>query len=234
MFIIYNFKKSLYIAWASFRNEYNKCMLFSDGVVSYDVRQGDRRGTDLDLYDFTYDGMIQDNFLLDGLGQLTDGEIGDSNFRLDHQSIGIKGYEWVAWRNDTFDFKGPLQITFKFDSVRNFSSVILNCNNHFTKDIRVFKMALIYFSVGGNLYQNQPVKYDFIRDNAVEYARPVRIRLNHNLGKYVKLHLYYDAKWIMISEIQFHSGEYFSVINIMKILLQILVYCKILVSEKSN
>ena len=152
--------------------------------------------------------MIQDHMLLEGLGQLTDGEIGDSNFRLDGQSLGIRGYEWVGWRNDTIDFQGPLQITFKFDTVRKFKSVILNCNNHFTKDIRVFKMALVYFSVGGNLYQNQPVKYDFIRDSAVEYARPVLIRLNNYVGKYVRLQLYFDAKWIMISEIQFYSGRY--------------------------
>jgi hypothetical protein len=68
-------------------------------------------------------------------------------------------------------------------------------------------MALIYFSVGGNLYQNQPIKFDFIRDNIVEYARPVMIRLNHNIGKYVRLQLYFDAKWMMISEIQFVSGK---------------------------
>ena len=176
--------------------------------MSYNVRNGDRRGTDLDFVDFTYDGMIQDNFLLDGLGQLTDGEIGDSNFRLDQQALGIKGYEWVGWRNDSLDYHGPLQITFKFDHVRNFTSVILNCNNQFSKDIRVFKMALVYFSVGGNLYQNKPVKFNFQRDSYVDLARPVLIPLNHNLGKFVRLQLYFDAKWMMISEIQFSSGQY--------------------------
>lgn len=67
-------------------------------------------------------------------------------------------------------------------------------------------MALIYFSIGGNLFQNQPIKYDFIRDNVVEYSRPVMIRLNQNIGRYVRLQLYFDAKWMMISEIQFDSG----------------------------
>ncbi|XP_053381062.1 discoidin domain-containing receptor 2-like isoform X2 [Mercenaria mercenaria] len=179
--------------------------LWKDGVVQYNVRQGDRRGTELDFVDFTYDGMRQESFLLDGLGQLTDGEIGDYNFRLDTQEIGIKGYEWVGWRNDSQEFQGPLIITFKFDQVRNFSKVLINCNNLYSKDVRVFRMALIYFSVGGNLYQNQPIKFDFIRDNIVEYSRPVMIRLNHNIGKYVRLQLYFDAKWMMISEIQFVS-----------------------------
>ncbi|XP_052224230.1 discoidin domain-containing receptor 2-like [Dreissena polymorpha] len=178
---------------------------WEDGVVSYSVRQGDRRGSELDFVDFTYDGMIQENFLLEGLGQLTDGEIGDYNFRLDNEDLRIKGYEWVGWRNDTQDFLGPLIITFKFDQVRNFSKVFINCNNLFSKDVRVFKVALVYFSVGGNLYQNSPVKYDFIRDDVVEYSRPVMIKLNNNVGQYVRLQLYFDAKWIMISEVQFIS-----------------------------
>ncbi|XP_052219527.1 discoidin domain-containing receptor 2-like [Dreissena polymorpha] len=178
---------------------------WEDGVVSYSVRQGDRRGSELDFVDFTYDGMIQENFLLEGLGQLTDGEIGDYNFRLDNEDLRIKGYEWVGWRNDTQDFQGPLIITFKFDQVRNFSKVFINCNNLFSKEVRVFKVALVYFSVGGNLYQNSPVKYDFIRDDVVEYSRPVMIKLNNNVGQYVRLQLYFDAKWIMISEVQFIS-----------------------------
>ncbi|KAH3742237.1 hypothetical protein DPMN_048974 [Dreissena polymorpha] len=73
------------------------CALYiPDGVVSYSVRQGDRRGSELDFVDFTYDGMIQENFLLEGLGQLTDGEVGDYNFRLDNEELRIKGYEIVA------------------------------------------------------------------------------------------------------------------------------------------
>ncbi|KAH3800098.1 hypothetical protein DPMN_153723 [Dreissena polymorpha] len=136
---------------------------------------GDRRGSELDFVDFTYDGMIQENFLLEGLGQLTDGEIGDYNFRLDNEDLRIKGYEiWVGWRNDTQDFQGPLIITFKFDQVRNFSKVFINCNNLFSKEVRVFKRG-----------------WESLPELAGEYSRPVMIKLNNNL--------YFDAKWIMIS-----------------------------------
>lgn len=55
--------------------------------------QGDRRGTEVNLYDFTYDGRNQDGVLSNGLGQLVDLEEGDSNFRLDKQGLGKKGYE---------------------------------------------------------------------------------------------------------------------------------------------
>lgn len=40
------------------------------------MRQGDTRGSVNDFFDFTYDGMLDDNYLSNGLGQLTDGEKG--------------------------------------------------------------------------------------------------------------------------------------------------------------
>jgi len=55
----------------------------------------------MDFYDFTYDGSVSDGHLFGGLGQLTDYEVGDTNFRLDGQNLGRKGYEWVGWRNDS-------------------------------------------------------------------------------------------------------------------------------------
>ena len=73
----------------------------ADGVLSYSMRQGERRGSDVDLYDFTYDGQLEDDYLSGGLGQLTDGVEGHHNFRLDPDAWGHKGYEWVGWRNDS-------------------------------------------------------------------------------------------------------------------------------------
>ncbi|XP_064615973.1 discoidin domain-containing receptor 2-like isoform X2 [Liolophura sinensis] len=175
-----------------------------DGVVSYNMPQGARRGSDVVLYDFTYDGVVEDDYLKDGLGQLTDGQEGDTNFRLDPQGLKMKGYEWVGWRNAT-ENGHPVVITFKFDVVRNFSAVILHCNNFFTKDVRVFKTALIYFSIGGSYYLKEPVRFAFTRDTVVEYARQVMIRLNHNVGRYVRIVLFFDSKWIMISEVKFES-----------------------------
>ena len=72
----------------------------SDGVVSYSMRQGDRRGSDVEFLDFTYDGDVTDGQLSGGLGQLVDGDEGVPNFRLDAQNVGRRGYEWVAWKTD--------------------------------------------------------------------------------------------------------------------------------------
>ena len=98
-----------------------------DGVVSYDARQGDSRGTEMDFYDFTYDGSVSDGRLSGGLGQLTDWETGDTNFRLDGQNLGRKGYEWVAWRNDSGAVTSPyVNVVFHFDQVPFKSFVIVS------------------------------------------------------------------------------------------------------------
>ena len=65
-------------------------ILFPDGIVSYNMPQGDRRGAEVDLYDFTYDGTINDGYLSGGLGQLTDGQEGNTNFRSVESIIYVK------------------------------------------------------------------------------------------------------------------------------------------------
>ena len=176
------------------------------------MRQGDKRGAEVDFFDFSYDGIKDQKtnfvYLLGGLGQLTDGEKGETNFRLDPQELGIKGYEWVGWKNDSLVDSGPVTITFKFDTIRNFSSVQLNCNNYFTKDVRVFRMAVVYYSIGGQYFKQMKDKYLHIRDTVVEYARPVQVKLNNIVAQHIKLELYFDAKWILISEVHFISSKY--------------------------
>lgn len=50
----------------------------------------------------------------------------------------FSGYEWVGWRNDTVGMAGkPVEMTFEFDQVRNFSAVVLHTNNMFSKDVQV-------------------------------------------------------------------------------------------------
>lgn len=50
--------------------------------------QGERRGAEIDLLDNTYDGTKESNFLLGGLGQLTDGVVGGDNFKQDISGMG--------------------------------------------------------------------------------------------------------------------------------------------------
>ncbi|CAG5136400.1 unnamed protein product, partial [Candidula unifasciata] len=179
---------------------------WNDSLVSYSMPQGHRRGAEVDLFDFTYDGTIEDKYLRDGLGQLTDGDVGETNFRLDTKKMGIKGYEWVGWKNDSLT-NDPISILFKFDSVRNFSQVVIHSNNHYTKDVRIFRHAEIFYSIGGLYFPPQSTKVNFQQDDYFENARPVFLRMQNKIGRYVRIDLYFQAKWIMISEVSFTSTE---------------------------
>lgn len=176
-----------------------------DGVLSYSMPQGEKRGTEVDLFDFTYDGTTNEANQTNGLGQLTDGVEGHSNFRLDLDNYGKKGYEWVGWKNETVD-RPPIEIVFEFDKVRNFSAARFHCNNMFSKEVRVFQKALLHFSVSGIAYQENPVVYKYTRDTLIEFARNVIIPIRQKIGRFVKVELFFDAKWMMISEVRFESG----------------------------
>ena len=181
--------------------------MHTDGLVSYSVVQGDIRGN-INFADDTYNGTIDEKGVLSGgLGQLTDNEYGHSNFRIDLHGNNKKGYEWVGWRSDNRLKDMPIEIFFEFGNIRNFTSVKLHCNNMFSKEVRVFKRAELYFSVGGEYYVSKPVAFDYLRDSIVDFARSVIIPIPQAVGRYIRLVLHFDAKWMLISEISFQSGN---------------------------
>ena len=65
-------------------------------MLAYNIPQGEVRGSTLELLDITYDGS-EDNEsgkLRGGLGQLTDGVYGQSNFKATEENGMVKG----TWR----------------------------------------------------------------------------------------------------------------------------------------
>ena len=58
--------------------------LRTDGIVSYSLEDGEHTGRGTGLQDVTYDGKKTGAVLTGGLGQLTDGEIGHTNYRVDY------------------------------------------------------------------------------------------------------------------------------------------------------
>lgn len=83
--------------------------------------------------------------LSNGIGQLLDADVGDVNFRHDLKKLGIKGYEWVGWKNDSLNMK-PITIIFKFENVRNFTEVRIRFALFpFCFDFSLFFYTLLYF-----------------------------------------------------------------------------------------
>ncbi|XP_059473257.1 discoidin domain-containing receptor tyrosine kinase B isoform X2 [Neocloeon triangulifer] len=191
--------QSVHVRTVCMRIEIVGC-LWTEGLVSYSMPQGEQRGSEVDLSDRSYDGKDEGSYLIGGLGQLVDGQVGADNFRLDTNG---HGYEWVGWKNESG--ARPVEIVFEFDRVRNFSAIHLHANNLFTKDVQVFSQARVFFSVGGRHYSGEPVHFSYVPDLMIERARNVTVKLHGRIGRYVKLQLWFAAKWIMISEVSFDS-----------------------------
>ena len=46
--------------------------------------QGDKRGTSYEFYDWNYDGEWKGDMLMNGLGSLTDGNLGPEDYKLSY------------------------------------------------------------------------------------------------------------------------------------------------------
>ncbi|XP_034232582.1 discoidin domain-containing receptor 2-like [Thrips palmi] len=173
------------------------------GVVSYAMPQGDKRGASWEFFDTSYDGPW-DPQPHKGLGQLTDTIYGDDNFKMSYYESDKGGQGWVGWRNDSRAGQ-PVEIVFEFDTVREFRSMDIFCNNQFTKEVQVFSEAQVMFSVSGHNFPGQPITYTYREDRIFESSRNVSIKLHHRVGRFVKLRLHFANKWMLISEISFDS-----------------------------
>ncbi|XP_053970540.1 discoidin domain-containing receptor tyrosine kinase B-like isoform X1 [Hylaeus volcanicus] len=166
------------------------------GVVRYTVPESPTP----ELSDISYDGKRQDNLLTDGLGCLVDGEVGADNYKLDMGNG--RGTGWVAWMCDSLD-DDYVELVFEFEVTWIFKAVHIYTNNYFSRDVQVFSKAEVWFSPDGVTYEEEPLSYSYIPDLALENARNVSISLHDRYGKFLKIHLYFAARWIIISEVTF-------------------------------
>ncbi|XP_038063802.1 discoidin domain-containing receptor 2-like [Patiria miniata] len=176
--------------------------LWADHLVRYNMVEPDIRG-EYAFDDDTYDGFAsEDGRLINGLGQLTDGNLGSSNYRLSPVNLH-QGYEWVGWRNTTH--RDPV-IVFKFDSLRNFTSLEFHTNNFFSKDVELFKSVEVYFGLQEGHYSTRTINWNVKQDLVHEDARWVTVNLQNRLARFIKCRLRHRNKWILISEVSFASN----------------------------
>jgi discoidin domain receptor family member 2 len=64
------------------------------------------------------------------------------------------------------------------------------------------------FSVGGKFYNGRPLTYTYMPDRILEQSRNVSIHLHGRFGRFVKLQLWFAARWILLGEVTFDTGEY--------------------------
>ena len=152
-----------------------------------------------DIYDGKY--LVESNMLIDGLGKLSDGITGSEDLSL------VDGRQpWIGWSHES---NSNVTLIFQFDYPRQMNRITIHTNNVFSKQISIFKTAVITFSLTGDesSYSNAIIS-EQSRDEVFEIARPVLIPLNNRIAKYIRLDLYFDSKWLLISEITFDSQVY--------------------------
>src|SRR5690349_10201801 len=115
------------------------------------------------LGDNTYDGQYipSTNMLINGLGQLSDGITGTEEI-----SVIDGNQPWIGWSNETSRY---ITIIFQFDTIRQINRVTIHTNNLFSKEIFIFKTAIISFSINNNgtNYSNAII-YQHNRDDIFE------------------------------------------------------------------
>ncbi|KAK1116704.1 hypothetical protein K0M31_018167 [Melipona bicolor] len=116
----------------------------------------------------------------------------------------FEGTGWVAWMRDTF-VDDYVELVFEFEVAWIFEAVHIYTNNYFSRDVQVFSKADVWFSVDGATYEEEPLSYSYIPDIVLENARNVSIGLHEHHGRFVKMHLYFAGRWIMISEVTFEG-----------------------------
>lgn len=71
----------------------------------------------------------------------------------------------------------------------------------------MFSEAIVSFSVGGRHFQDEPIRFAYTADHIFETSRNVTVQLHHRIGKWVRIELRFAARWILLSEVVFESGE---------------------------
>lgn len=101
---------------------------------------------------------------------------------------------------------GVVQLTFRFDAARNFTSTRLRANNMLSRDVAVFRRAVPSVSLNGRSYKSlDPIITPDDKDGS-QSARDVVLPLGGAVGRFVRLHLEFAAHWMLISEVEFTSG----------------------------
>ena len=88
--------------------------------------------------------------------------------------------------------------------MRNFSVLRVHSNNLFHRDVRVFAAVSVF--VGDAAPAAESLRYEYKRDSLSESARSVSVPLRHLIARILTVRFEFDARWLMISEIQFDSG----------------------------
>ena len=114
-------------------------------------------------------------------------------------------YEWVGWRNTSHP--NP-EITFEFDSLRNFTSLGFHVNNYFTNNVEIFDAIEVQFSIRKGHFSPRSIYTTIRPDSDHQDARWITVNLGNRVAQWLKVGLIHRGKWVLVSEVSFESGTF--------------------------
>ncbi|XP_017580684.1 discoidin domain-containing receptor 2 [Pygocentrus nattereri] len=183
---------------------------WQDGLTAYSAPEGQTMMAPgypiTSLNDSTYDGVLERRRLLGGLGQMTDGVIGQDDFVPMLQYQLWPGYDYVGWRNDSLG-PGYVEMEFQFDRQRNFTSMKVHSNNMFSRGVKVFSSVSCAFKPHLiSEWETEPVEFSTVLDDRNPSARYVTVPLERRSGTALRCRFFFADTWMMFSEISFQSA----------------------------
>lgn len=189
--------------------------MISDGLISYKISQGNVRAAGKPGWSFLRDKGYDGNrlafgpklgLLYNGLGQLSDGVTGNL---ADWNDTGNPDWiKWIGWKDS---LTPDPTITFHFSALRRFSSVrfhILNLPGRHEK--MLFSKVILSFSKDGEYFAWKTIYEPSItkRTSMCNRAFWIEVNLEGHVGKDVTCDFQYYGWWVLISEVEFESGNF--------------------------
>uniref|UniRef100_H2Z888 Receptor protein-tyrosine kinase n=1 Tax=Ciona savignyi TaxID=51511 RepID=H2Z888_CIOSA len=186
---------------------------WTSGLVSYDLPTPEdsgfgniqKKSTNTKYSDDTYDGTKSSTWFRSGLGQLSDGIIGDNDLSRVVSSRWI-GFDYVGWSAANTN---EVTLTFRFADVRNFTLMRVHCSNDMTIRARLFSSVKVAFSLNGKTFPSisgsRHLAYEVPNDAFDPTSRFVNVPLQGSIARYVRATFRIQDQLLLISEIEFNN-----------------------------
>nr|XP_012216863.1 PREDICTED: discoidin domain-containing receptor 2-like [Linepithema humile] len=187
---------------------------WNQDIISYTAPKADKvfGPNGCNVEDTSYDGTEIDNLMLNGLGQLTDGIVGSITEIFESNKIT----NWVGWHD-----RDNVELFFEFQVLRIFKRCMIHTAYFSDLNVKLFEIIKLWFSSDGKEYhrmrRNTPEMFQTFTDlkaNVISNSSRekgsrnifwISIPLEPKVGKFVKMELKPEAKWLLLSEIIFDS-----------------------------
>ncbi|EZA62255.1 Discoidin domain-containing receptor [Ooceraea biroi] len=182
--------------------------VWNQDIVSYTAPKADKIGPNgCNVEDTSYDGTEIENFLLNGLGQLTDGIIGSGIEFLKSDRVT----NWVGWQD-----RENVELFFEFQASRKFRNCTIHVANLPDLDIEAFSTLSFWFSPDGKEYHATRETFEMFDNPSVvpnssnerangKNSISIYVPLQLKVGKFVKIELKPRSRWLLLSEITFET-----------------------------